>query len=55
MNHDPAIAESVADGVWRLRSAPGANSYLIELADGAYSLVDAGTPPAGRVILERLT
>jgi glyoxylase-like metal-dependent hydrolase (beta-lactamase superfamily II) len=54
MNHDPAIAESVVDGVWRLRSVPGANSYLIELVDGAYVLVDAGTPPAGPVILERL-
>lgn len=54
MNHDPAVAESVVDGVWRLRSVPGANSYLAELDDGQHILVDAGTPPAGPIILERL-
>lgn len=54
MNHDPAVAESVLDGVWRLRAIPGANCYLVALDDGAYALVDAGTPRAGTPILEAL-
>ena len=57
MNHDPALAELVVDGVWRLRAIPGANCYLLALdgADGGFALIDAGTPGAGRPIIERLT
>ncbi len=52
MNHDPAFAESVVDGVWRLRGVPGANCFLVTLDDGEHALVDAGTPGAGAPILE---
>lgn len=55
MNPDPAIAEPVVDGVWRLRSIPGANCYLVSLADGSSLLVDAGVPAAARPILNALT
>ncbi|MDA0351882.1 MAG: MBL fold metallo-hydrolase [Chloroflexi bacterium] len=51
------MAEPVIDGVWRLRSIPGANCYLLTLDEGGYALVDAGTPRAAPVIaaaLERL-
>jgi len=54
MNLDPDLAEVVVDGVWRLRSIPGANSYLVALNDDAYTLVDAGTPGAGSAITEAL-
>lgn len=54
MNDDPAVAESVVDGVWRLRAIPGANCYLVALDDGGFTLVDAGTPRAGAPILSAL-
>ena len=54
MNPDPAVAEAVIDGVWRLRSIAGANCYLVEFDDGSHAVVDAGTPRAGGAIVEAL-
>ena len=54
MNHDPAVAEAVVDGVWRLRAIPGANCYLVAIEGGTYALVDSGTPAAGAPILAAL-
>jgi hypothetical protein len=52
MNHDPKLAEHVVDGVWRLRSIPGANCSLVDLEAGGFALVDAGTPGAGATIVQ---
>lgn len=54
MNHDPVLAERVIDGVWHLRSIPGANCYLVDLEAAGFALVDAGTPGAGAAIVQRL-
>jgi glyoxylase-like metal-dependent hydrolase (beta-lactamase superfamily II) len=49
-------AVQVADGVWRIPTAPQdlVNSLLLEDADGTLTLVDAGTKRAARTILAAL-
>lgn len=49
-------AVQVADGVWRLPTAPAdfINSYLIAGADGSLVLVDAGTKRAPKALLAAL-
>jgi glyoxylase-like metal-dependent hydrolase (beta-lactamase superfamily II) len=50
-------AVQVADGVWRIPTAPAdfVNSYLLEGDDGTLTLVDAGTRTAPRTILAALS
>ena len=49
-------AVQVADGVWRIPTAPAdfINSYLLEGDDGTLTLVDAGTRSAPKTILAAL-
>ena len=49
-------AVQVADGVWRIPTAPAdfINSYLIDGDDGTLTLVDAGTRTAPRTLLAAL-
>jgi glyoxylase-like metal-dependent hydrolase (beta-lactamase superfamily II) len=49
-------AVQVADGVWRIPTAPQdlVNSLLLEDADGTLTLVDAGTKKAAKTILAAL-
>lgn len=50
-------AVQVADGVWRIPTAPAdfINSYLLQGEDGTLTLVDAGTRTAPKTILGALT
>ena len=50
-------AVQVADGVWRIPTAPAdfINSYLLKGDDGTLTLVDAGTRTAPRTILGALS
>lgn len=49
-------AVQVADGVWRIPTAPAdfINSYLVDGSDGTLTLVDAGTRMAPRALLSAL-
>jgi glyoxylase-like metal-dependent hydrolase (beta-lactamase superfamily II) len=50
------VAVQVADGVWRIPTAPAdfINSYLIKGDDGTLTLVDAGTRTAPKTLLAAL-
>jgi glyoxylase-like metal-dependent hydrolase (beta-lactamase superfamily II) len=50
-------AVQVADGVWRIPTAPAdfINSYLLKGGDGTLTLVDAGTKGAPKTILAALS